>query len=60
MIITSKISACLKFPNLSTFVVYINVINRFLKMTSYIYYSKFDVFFYSSFYLKMDFMDIQV
>ena len=59
-IITSKNSVCLKFLNLSTFAVKINVINRFLKVTGYFYYETFDVVFYSSLYLKIDFMDTQV
>ena len=59
-IITSKNSVCLKFLNLFTFAVKINAINSFLKATGYFYYETFDVIFYSSFYLKMDFMDTQV
>ena len=45
-IITSKNSVCLKFLNLSTFAVQINVINSFLKVTGYFYYETFDVIFY--------------
>ena len=56
-IITSKNSVCLKFLNLFTFAVKINAINSFLKATGYFYYETFDVIFYSSFYLKTDFMD---
>ena len=59
-IITSENSVCLKFTNLSTFVLWINVINSFLEVTGYFYYENFDAIFYSSFYLKMDFRGVPV